>query len=97
VKLLEKAERWQAILDEGEVTNRAALARQAGTSTNRVTQVLRLLELPSDLLSTMRLLPPGTPPRLVTERWLRRLRTAAALEEAKQRCLAWLARRGRRE
>ncbi len=48
VELLKKAERWQGMLDRGEVTNRAALARQEETSTNRVAQVLRLLELPGD-------------------------------------------------
>lgn len=92
VKLLEKAERWQAMLEGGQVRSRAALAREAGTSTNRVTQVLRILDLPGDLLSAVRMLPPGTPPRLLTERWLRRSQTRTALQEAIQRCLDWIGR-----
>ncbi len=42
VKLLEKAEQWRAMLDNGVVANRAVLARVEGTSTNRVRQVLKI-------------------------------------------------------
>jgi hypothetical protein len=92
VQLLEKAERWQGLLDTGTVPNRAALARREATSTNRVTQVLRLLDLPGDLLWVLRTLPPGTPARLVTERLLRRLKGAAAFEGVRQQCVAGSAR-----
>jgi len=91
VQLLEKAERWQRLLDAGKVVNRAALAHHERTSTSRVTQVLRLLDLPEDLLSAVRALPAGTPARLVTERELRRPHTAAVLDAAMERCLAWSA------
>jgi hypothetical protein len=87
VKLLEKAERWQAMLDRGEVGNRAALARREVTSTNRVFQVLRLLQLPHDVLSVLRNLPAGTPVRFVTERALRRVACASELDEVRRRCL----------
>jgi hypothetical protein len=90
--LLEKAERCQGLLDQGVVLNRAGLARQERTSTNRVAQVLRLLELPSELLLALRALLPGTPPRLVTERMLRCERSTAILEGIRQRCVAWGAR-----
>jgi hypothetical protein len=88
VKLLEKADRWQAALDNSVVANRAALARQEGTSTNRVCQVLRLLQLPPGLLAALRSLPVGTPKRLVTERALRRVGQASVLAELERRCIA---------
>ena len=87
VKLLATAGRWQAMLARGVVVNRAALARLEATSSNRVAQVLRLLDLPSDFLAALREMPPGTPPRLVTERALRRA-TETTLTEMKERCLA---------
>jgi hypothetical protein len=90
VKLLEKAERWRDLLDSGKVRNRAVLARNEGTSTNRVAQVLRLLNLPAELITTLRRLRPGTPPRMATERELRRATGAAHLEEIKRRCLVWM-------
>lgn len=72
------------------VRNRAELARREGTSANRVTQILSLLELRGDLISALRALPPGTPVRLVTERELRRLHTTRTLDAVKARCCAWL-------
>ena len=71
VRLIEKADRWQRELASGIVSSRAELARREKTSTGRVSQVLRLLELPEPLLVAIRQLPPGTPARLVTERMLR--------------------------
>jgi hypothetical protein len=72
VRLIEKADRWQRELASGLVSSRAELARREKTSTGRVSQVLRLLDLPEPLLAAIRQLPPGTPARLVTERMLRR-------------------------
>jgi len=90
VRLLEKADVWQGMLDDGTVLNRAELARREATSTNRVAQVLRLLRLPSPLLSVLRALPPATPARLVTERALRRMSSPAEFEAARQLCLTWI-------
>lgn len=50
VELLQNTERWQASLADSNVQNRATLARRKRTSTGRVYQVLRLLELPPGLL-----------------------------------------------
>ena len=59
VKLLAKAEAWHADLDAGHVKNRAALAVRERTSTVRVTQILRLLELEPSIQRWIRSLPPG--------------------------------------
>lgn len=72
-----KAEAWQADLDAGRVKNRAALARREGTSTVRVTQILRLLELEPSIRAWIRSLPPGTPARYLAERQLRSIATEA--------------------
>jgi hypothetical protein len=71
VKLLAKAEAWQADLDAGRVKNRAALAVRERTSTVRVTQVLRLLDLDPGIRRWLGALPPGTPARYAAERQLR--------------------------
>jgi hypothetical protein len=71
VKLLAKAEAWQADLDAGRVKNRAALAARERTSAVRVSQILRLLELEPSIRAWIRSLPPGTPARYVAERQLR--------------------------
>ena len=42
------AREWQALLDSGEVSSRAALGRQLGVSRTHVTQVLGLLHLPEE-------------------------------------------------
>lgn len=71
VRLLMRAEAWQADLDAGRVKNRAALAKRERTSTVRVTQILRLPKL--DPSTWIRSLPPGTPARFVAERQLREI------------------------
>jgi hypothetical protein len=71
VKLLAKAEAWRVDLDARRVKNRSALAARERTSTVRVTQILRLLELDPSIQAWIRSLPPGTPARYVTERQLR--------------------------
>jgi len=70
-RLLAQAEEWQRMLDAGAVKSRAALARTAGVSAMRVTQVLALLDLHPAIQAWIRSLPPGTPRRSVTERALR--------------------------
>jgi hypothetical protein len=45
VELLRKALDWQALLESGEVPNRAAIARREGVTRARVTQVMSLLRL----------------------------------------------------
>ncbi|MBK7580534.1 MAG: hypothetical protein IPI67_10050 [Myxococcales bacterium] len=81
MRLLAKAEEWQGMLDAGEVKRRAELARRAGVSAMRVTQILALLKLDPSIKELIRGLPAGTPERLVTER---SLRTVARLERSVQ-------------
>lgn len=73
VKLLAKAEAWQADLDAGRVKNRVALAVREGVCAVRVTQILRLLELDPSIRAWLRSLAPGTPARYVAERQLRQI------------------------
>jgi hypothetical protein len=73
VRPLEQAVEFQRLLDSGQVRFRADLARRTGLSAMRVSQVLALLRLPETILSFIRSLPPGTPPRILTERFLRRV------------------------
>jgi len=49
------------------------LAKRAQISANRVTNLLALLKLAPTILDAIRVLPAGTPERLVTERKLRPL------------------------
>jgi hypothetical protein len=72
------AEAWQADLDAGRVKNRAALAARERTSTVRVTQILRLMELEPSIRAWIRSLPPGTPARYLAERQLRGIATMSA-------------------
>ena len=46
---LERAEAWGALLEGGAVTSRAELARHLGVSRARVTQVLAVLSVRSDV------------------------------------------------
>ncbi len=65
------AERFQGLLDAGEVANRADLARRFRLTRARVTQLMKLLDLHPVIVAYLRSLPPGTPTRMVTERGLR--------------------------
>ena len=86
--MFERADHWQALLDSGEVVNRAALARRFGVSAMRVTQVLALLKLDRRVREAIFTLPAGTKDRYVSERSLRPL---LALSPARQlRGLGWL-------
>ncbi|HVU04310.1 MAG TPA: hypothetical protein VHE30_21275 [Polyangiaceae bacterium] len=77
MKLLLKAEAWQADLEAGRVKNRAALAARERTSTVRVTQVLRLLDLDPRIRWWLGAVPPGTLARYVAERQLRGIANVA--------------------
>lgn len=70
-RLLAQAEAWQRELDRGLVKTRAAIAAREGVSPMRVGSILALLKLHPDTQEWIRALPPGTPPRMVTERALR--------------------------
>ncbi len=67
--------------------NRAELARHAGVSRARVTQIMKLLRLAQDIQSAILALPPTTPERLVTERKLREL-VDLTVEEQRERFTA---------
>jgi hypothetical protein len=86
--MFERADRWQALLDSGEVVNRAALARRFGVSAMRVTQVLALLKLDRKVREAIFALPPGTPDPFVSERKLRPLLEYSP--ERQLRALGWL-------
>jgi hypothetical protein len=58
------------MLATGEARTRSEVAKRAGVSANRVTNLLALLELAPAILDAIRALPPGTPERMVTERKL---------------------------
>ena len=73
VELLAQAEEFQPLLDSGEATSRADLARRFTMSRARVTQIMNLLRLDRALLVRLRALPAGTPPSEVSERRLRKL------------------------
>ncbi len=71
VELLRTALKWQELLESGEASNQAAIARREGITRARVTQVLGLLRLTSDIQEHI-LSMPGTVGRpAVTERALR--------------------------
>jgi hypothetical protein len=70
VKLLEQAERWQAMFDSEAIVSRAELARREGVSAMLVTLLLRLTALHPAIRRWIRQLPPGTPERFVSARAL---------------------------
>lgn len=57
---------------EGEVKNRAAITQQERLSQVYAGHLLRLLGMHPDIRAAIAALPPGTPPRLISERKLRR-------------------------
>jgi hypothetical protein len=65
------AQEWQQALNSGEYSTQADFARQHGVSRARVTQVLHLLNLTSDVLYTIAALGDPLPSRIITERSLR--------------------------
>jgi len=61
------------MIDSGEVKNQAELARIKGISRARVTQVMNLLKLPSNILKTTMQLGDPLSKQMVSERYLRRI------------------------
>jgi hypothetical protein len=49
VSLMNKALEWQRLLDAGEVSRRAEVARRQGITRARVTQIMKLLALAPDI------------------------------------------------
>jgi hypothetical protein len=67
------AQEWQSMLGAGECPSRADLARKLGVTRARVTQVLGLLELAPDVVTSVLALGDPLPQPIVTERMLRPL------------------------
>jgi hypothetical protein len=65
------AQEWQQALHDGACSSAADLARKLRTSRARVTQVLQLLKLESDVLNAIAALGDPLPSRFITERMLR--------------------------
>ena len=71
VELLRKAMEWQALIESGEVHNKAEIARQEGITRARVTQVMGLLRLAPEIREQILALPETVGPLAITERALR--------------------------
>jgi ParB-like chromosome segregation protein Spo0J len=67
------AREWEKMLCSGEYASQSALAQKLGVSRVRVTQVLRLLKLPPEVLEKIAGLGDHLTSRTVTERKLRPL------------------------
>jgi hypothetical protein len=65
------AREWQEKLENGECSSRADLARKLGVSRARVTQILRLLRINTEVLKTISELGDPLPSPIITERKLR--------------------------
>ena len=73
VELLRMAIEWRRQLDTGMIPNQAAIAHRAGITRARVTQILRLLRLPTEIQERILALPPTSKQPAVSERMLRPL------------------------
>ncbi|MGH9894299.1 MAG: hypothetical protein ACREA0_20415, partial [bacterium] len=71
VELLRKAIEWQALLESGEASNQAAIARHEGITRARVTQVMGLLRLAPEIQEHVLSLPDMVLRPAITERALR--------------------------
>jgi hypothetical protein len=67
------ARQWKTDLAEGKYCSQADLSRKIGVSRARVTQILNLLKLPSDVIEKVSALGDPLPKPIVTERSLRTL------------------------
>jgi hypothetical protein len=72
-RLLAKAEQWQLEIEQGEVRNRAELARREGLSHVYVGHLLGLLRLHPEVRAAIAALPAGMSRRMISERKLRRV------------------------
>ena len=71
VELLRKAIEWQALLESGEASNQAAIARREGITRARVTQVMGMLRLAPEIQKHILSLPDMVRRPAITERALR--------------------------
>jgi hypothetical protein len=67
------AREWEAQLADGTCASRAELARALGVSRARITQVLNLLSLPTQVCDAIAALGDPVPRQRITERRLRQL------------------------
>ena len=73
VELLRKAIEWQALLESGEVTCQAEVARREGLTRARMTQVMGLLRLAPEIQQHILAMPDMVRTPSITERALRRV------------------------
>jgi hypothetical protein len=71
VELLRKAIEWQALLESGEASNQAAIARREGITRARVTQVMGMLRLAPEIQQHVLSLPDMVRRPAISERALR--------------------------
>jgi len=81
--LLERAEKWQAMLDSGVVKTRAEIAQREGCAAARVSNILNLLRLAPEIQERIRELPLGTSRTVMSERGLRELARLPVEEQRK--------------
>ena len=73
VELLRKAIEWQALLESGEATSQAEVARREGLTRARVTQVMGMLRLAPEIQQHILSMPDMVRRPSITERALRRV------------------------
>ena len=73
VELLRKAIEWQALLESGEATSQAEVARREGLTRARVTQVMGLLRPAPEIQQHILAMPDMVRTPSITERALRRV------------------------
>ena len=71
VELLRKALEWQALLESGEASNQAAIARREGITRARVTQVMGMLRLAPEIQEHVLSMPDMVRRPAISERALR--------------------------
>lgn len=71
VELLRKALEWQTLLESGQLSNQAAIARREGVTRARVTQVMGLLRLTPEIQNHILAMPDTAHRPAITERFLR--------------------------
>ncbi len=91
VDLLRKALAWRALLETGQVTNQAELARREGVTRARVTQVLGLLRLAPEIRKHLLATPATLRQLAATEHGLRSI---ARLQDRQTQLLEFRARFG---
>jgi hypothetical protein len=84
VKLLRKAMEWKALLESGQVSNQAEIARREGISRARVTQVMGMLRLAPEIQQHVLSLPEVVCRSSITERMLRPIATITVCHDQVQ-------------